>query len=122
MSHVTCHMSRVTCKLSRVTDHQCQQPQTKNIPLLTPALCIVGWFTNTELKNIKTNKIFKIIFFKGFLVLKFQKSPAFFFLVTNRGDKHMTHTQTDIANDRLNRPRGRFSESLNTVSFCWPIQ
>ena len=44
MSPVTCHMSPVTC-------HQRQHPQPQTIPLLTPPLCIVGWFTKTETKQ-----------------------------------------------------------------------
>ena len=39
--------------MSPDTCHQCQQPQPQTLPLLTPPLRTVYWFTKAELKNAK---------------------------------------------------------------------
>ena len=49
LSSVTCHLSPVICHLSPVTSNRRQQPQS--LPLLTPPLCTVVWFTKTEPKT-----------------------------------------------------------------------
>ena len=51
LSPVTCSMSHVTCHISPVTCQQWQQPEPHILPLLTPPLYTVDWFTKTDPKN-----------------------------------------------------------------------
>ena len=56
-------MSYVTCHLCHITSHQCQQPQPQALPLLTPSMFTVGWFTGTQPTNrrkLKTSKLSRI--------------------------------------------------------------
>ena len=56
-------MSHVTSHLSHVTSHQRQQPEPQTLPLLTPSLFTVGWFSGTQPTNrrkLKTSKPSKI--------------------------------------------------------------
>ena len=87
--YVLYHMSPVTC-------HQSQQPQPHTLPLLTPPLCAVGWFSKTETQNPKKNlkhKIGQNLQKKRFLSfanfsdkLCDQKSPGLLVLVAYGGD------------------------------------
>ena len=49
MSHVTCHLSPIPTATAM------------SLPLLTPPLCTVGWFTKAESKNSKISKHKKLL-------------------------------------------------------------
>ena len=78
--------------LSPITCHQRQQPQPQTLPLLTPPLCTVGWFTKTEPKN-KT----KIHNFCNLSDTLFeQKSPALSVPVDNGVDNICPHRHCNL--------------------------
>ena len=101
--------------MSPVTCHQRQQPQT--LPLLTPSLYTVGWFANTEQipQKHQTPKKWSKPLKKSSLVLQFGRClKSTRFQAVSDG----TDINVDIATQRLNRPRGRYSENICMYSKC----
>ena len=117
VSCVTCHISRFTCHMPPVTCHSRQQPHPQTFPLLTPPLCTVGWFAKIKKKESKckissNNKNNKIAWRRANIIdsLFDQKSPFHREVGFSRWRIHTNRQQTEIADIRLKRPKGRFSE------------
>ena len=88
--------------------------------MLTPTLCKIGWFAKIQKpkkfdKKAKYHqnapKIRGSYFSNISNTLLDQKSPAFLVPVVDGGDIHF-FLHTDIADSRLNRPRGPVDDSV----------
>jgi hypothetical protein len=59
VSHVNCHLLHVLCHRSLDTCHMslASTATAMTLPLLTPPLCSVGWFANTQKQDfLRTQK------------------------------------------------------------------
>ena len=122
MSYVTCHVSRVTCHMSLVTNdsghsHR-QSPSNSPINhsrLIHSRVAPKTWKRWKTQKISKTERNPKLCHHSKKLAIR-PLTRTFFYLRKCFFSLSQTDRLTDIANNRLNRPKGQFCELKKKIS------